>query len=158
MLHWKKSGTIFVLKGVEFMTQADKGKVVKVHYTGKFEDGSVFSASPKDNPLEFKIGEGRVIPGFENAVIGMEPGQVKTATIPASQGYGQRDVGKVQAIERSKFPPTVKEGEQYEFRQGNAGPDVVTITQVTDDRVMVDGNHPLAGRDLTFDIELLEVD
>jgi peptidylprolyl isomerase len=139
------------------MTHANKGDVVKVHYTGKLENGNVFSTSPEDNPLEFRIGEGRVIPGFENAVIGMAPGETKTATIPASQGYGQRDHGKIQSMERSTFPPNVKVGEQYEFKQGDSDPDVVTVVKVTKDNVTVDGNHPLAGRDLTFDIKLLEV-
>lgn len=139
------------------MNYASKGNLVKVHYTGKLENGSVFSASPEDNPLEFRIGEGRVIPGFESAVIGMAPGEMRTVTIPASQGYGQRDLNKIQSIERSKFPPNVKVGEQYEFKQGNSDPHVVTVTKVAEDDVVVDGNHPLAGRDLTFDIKLLEV-
>ena len=139
------------------MTHANKGDVVKVHYTGKLEDGKVFGTTPKDNPLEFRIGEGRVIPGFENVVMGMQPGEKKTATIPASQGYGKRDLGKIQSIERSKFPPNVKVGEQYELKQGNSDPDVVTVVKVNEDKIMVDGNHFLAGHDLTFDIELLEV-
>ena len=87
----------------------------------------------------------------------MQPGEKKTATIPASQGYGKRDLGKIQSIERSKFPPNVKVGEQYELKQGNSDPDVVTVVKVNEDKIMVDGNHFLAGHDLTFDIELLEV-
>jgi len=139
------------------MTQANTGDTVKVHYTGKLENGTVFSNSPEDNPLEFRIGEGRIIPGFENAVIGMEPGEMKTATVPANQGYGKRDLGKIQSIERTKFPPNVEVGAQYEFKQGNADPEVVTVVKVSEDTVMIDANHPLAGRDLTFDIKLLEV-
>lgn len=139
------------------MTHANKGDVVKVHYTGKLENGNVFGNTPEDKPLEFRMGEGRVIPGFENAVMRMQPGEKKTATIPASQGYGKRDLGKIQSIERNKFPPNVKVGEQYQLKQDDSDPDVVTVVKVAEDEVMVDGNHVLAGHDLTFDIELLEV-
>ncbi len=139
------------------MPQAKEGDLVKVHYTGRLEDGSVFTTSPRQKPLEFQLGEGQVIPGFEHAVLDMAPGDTKTATIPASQGYGQRNLGKVFRVERDKFPPNVKVGEQYQFRQDELEPSVVTVTDVSDDTVTVDGNHPLAGRDLTFDIELVEV-
>jgi len=139
------------------MTQAKKGAVVKVHYTGKLEDGRTFGTSHKSDPLEFRIGEGRIIPGFESAVIGMEPGDSKTTTIPADQAYGPRDHGQVYELSRDKFPPEVQVGQQYQMDRGEKGPEVVTVTNVSEEKVTVDGNHPLAGRDLTFDIELLEV-
>jgi peptidylprolyl isomerase len=139
------------------MTQANKGNKVKVNYTGKLENGTVFGSSPKAEPLEFTLGEGRVIPGFENALIGMEPGESKTTTIPVSQAYGPRDHGKVYLIDREKFPPGVHVGQQYQMGGEKEGAEVVTVTNLSEQKVTVDGNHPLAGQDLTFDIELLEV-
>ncbi|MBN1995462.1 MAG: peptidylprolyl isomerase [Anaerolineae bacterium] len=139
------------------MTQANKGSMVKVEYAGKLEDGRVFSASSPEEPIQFRVGDGRVIPGFEQALMGMEPGETKTVTILAHQAYGAYDRDKVHTISRDKFPADVQVGQQYQFDQGQNGPEVVTVTKIAEDKVTVDGNHPLAGRDLTFDIKLLEV-
>jgi peptidylprolyl isomerase len=139
------------------MTHANKGSIVTVQYAGILEDGTVFSASSSEEPLQFSIGDGRLIPGFEQAVVGMEPGETKTVMISADQAYGAYDHDKVHAIPRDKFPPDVQVGQQYQFGQEQKEPEIVTVIKIADDKVTVDGNHPLAGRDVTFDIKLLEV-
>jgi peptidylprolyl isomerase len=139
------------------MTEVKKGSVVKVHYTGKLQDGTIFGSSVKREPLEFEIGDSQVISGFQNAVMGMEPGETRTVTVPASQAYGKRDLGQVHVLARNKFPPDVKVGQQYQLAQTDQEPETVTVVKVAENEVTVDGNHPLAGRDLLFDIELLEV-
>jgi FKBP-type peptidyl-prolyl cis-trans isomerase 2 len=138
------------------MTQAKKGSTVKVHYTGILEDGMVFDSSLDRDPLQFRIGGGEIIPGFEQAVIGMEPGEQKSAKVAADKAFGPHDQEKVYVIDRSKLPPETKVGQRYEL-EGGDGPNVVTVTEVSEGSVTLDGNHPLAGRDLIFDIQLLEV-
>jgi peptidylprolyl isomerase len=138
------------------MAQAKKGSTVKVHYTGKLEDGMVFDSSVDRDPLQFKIGGGEIIPGFEQAVVGMEPGEQKTAKVAADQAFGPHDQEKVYVIERSKLPQEAKVGQRYEI-EGEGDPNVVTVTKISEGSVTLDGNHPLAGRDLIFDIQLLEV-
>lgn len=138
------------------MTQAKKGSTVKVHYTGKLEDGMVFDSSLNRDPLQFRIGGGEIIPGFEQAIIGMEPGEQKIANVAADKAFGPRDQEKVYVIDRSKLPPEAKVGQRYEIERED-GPNVVTVTEVSEGSVTLDGNHPLAGRDLIFDIQLLEV-
>jgi peptidylprolyl isomerase len=138
------------------MTQAKKGSTVKVHYTGKLEDGMVFDSSLNRDPLQFRIGDGEIIPGFEQAVIGMEAGELKTAKVPADEAFGPHDQEKVYVVDRSNLPPEAKVGQRYQI-EGGDGPNVVTVTQVSEGSVTLDGNHPLAGRDLVFDIQLLEV-
>lgn len=139
------------------MTQANKGSIVEVEYAGKLEDGTVFSASSSEEPLQFRIGDGRIIPGFERAVMGMEPGETKTVTVSANQAYGSHDPDNVHTISRDKFPPDVQVGQQYQLDPEKNGPEIVTVVKIAEDKVTVDGNHPLAGRDLTFDIKLLGV-
>jgi FKBP-type peptidyl-prolyl cis-trans isomerase 2 len=141
------------------MPEATNGDIVKVHYTGKLEDGTVFDSSRERDPLEFKLGGGQVIPGFEQAVVGMSPGETKTATVPATDAYGERRDDMSTDISRDRLPdglePEVGQQLQAQNEQGQAIP--VTITDVSDDAVTLDANHPLAGKDLTFDIELVEV-
>ncbi|HHP7243636.1 MAG TPA: FKBP-type peptidyl-prolyl cis-trans isomerase [Elainellaceae cyanobacterium] len=141
------------------MTQAKQGDTVKVHYTGKLEDGTVFDSSQDRNPLEFSIGDGGLIPGFETAVIGMNPGDSKTAQIPSTQAYGPHHPDMVIAVEKEKMPDdiSVELGQQLFIRQENGQPIPVTVTEVSNGSVTLDANHPLAGKDLTFDIQLLEI-
>jgi peptidylprolyl isomerase len=139
------------------MTEAKEGSVVKVHYTGRLEDGTVFDTSLKREPLQFRIGDGQIIPGFEQAVIGMEPGESKTAKVLANQAYGPHDQEQVHEIDRSKFPSNVHIGQQYQIDQGERGPRVFIVIDVSAGSVTLDSNHPLAGQDLTFDIQLLEL-
>lgn len=141
------------------MEQAKAGDTVRVHYTGRLDDGSVFDSSRGREPLEFTLGGGQVIAGFDDAVTGMAPGQEKTVTIPSEQAYGpRRDEMKVQ-VERSQFPSDIEPqvGQRLQMSQGGQVA-VVTITEVSDDQVTLDANHPLAGQDLTFDLELVSID
>jgi len=141
------------------MADAKSGDTVKVHYTGKLEDGTVFDSSADREPLQFTIGEGNIVPGFENAVVGMSPGQSKTETIPCTEAYGPRQEELIQTIDRSAIPADIalQEGQRLQVSQPNAQPLVVTVTDVKDDSVTLDGNHMLAGKDLIFEIELVEI-
>lgn len=140
------------------MTQAQNGNTVKVHYTGKLEDGTEFDSSQHDDPLEFTIGSGQIIPGFEQAVVGMEQGESKTVKILADDAYGPHREDRVLEVDQNDFPDhiTPKLGQQLEIRQSD-GSIGVTVTSISGSRVTLDANHPLAGQDLIFDIELLEV-
>ncbi len=141
------------------MTQAKNGDTVKVHYTGKLDNGTVFDTSENREPLEFTVGEGQVIPGFENAVVGMQPGESKTAQIPADEAYGEHHEEMVIQVPRDQFPPDVEPevGQQLQVRQQNGQSFVVNVTDVSDDTVTLDANHPLAGQNLTFDISLVDI-
>ncbi len=140
------------------MTQAKTGDTVKVHYTGKLEDGTQFDTSVDSDPLEFTIGQGDLIQGFEQAVIGMSPGETKTAKIAADQAYGAYDDDMVMVVDRTEFPANINPevGQRYQLRQQDNAV-VVTVTDVSTAEVTLDGNHPLAGRDLIFDIQLVEI-
>lgn len=141
------------------MAEAKVGDTVKVHYTGKLEDGTVFDTSEDRDPIEFTIGGGNIIPGFENAVVGMSPGQSKTETIPCADAYGPRHDEMIQTVERALIPANidVKEGQRLQVSQPDGQAMVVMVTEVKDDSVTLDGNHMLAGKDLVFDIELIEI-
>lgn len=138
---------------------AKKGDKVKVHYTGKFDDGKVFDTSEERDPLEFTIGSGQVIPGFENGVIGMEVGEEKTIHIPADQAYGQRNEELVQEVPRDRFAQDMKldigQGLQLRTKDGHSM--VVLVKAFTSETVTLDANHPLAGKDLNFDLKLVEI-
>jgi peptidylprolyl isomerase len=142
-----------------YMAQAQAGDKVRVHYTGKFDDGTVFDSSQGGAPLEFTIGEGQVIPGFEKAVVGMNPGDKKTEKIPADNAYGPYMEEMVLKVERNQVPADFdpKIGDQLAIQnpEGQAIP--VIITDVDDENITLDANHPLAGQDLTFEIELVEI-
>jgi peptidylprolyl isomerase len=141
------------------MVQAKPGDTVTVHYTGKLDDGTVFDSSVEREPLQFSIGAGNLIPGFEQAVIGMSPGESKTQTIPAAQAYGLHQEDMVLVVDRQQIPPDMPldVGVQLEIRQSSGGSIPVIITDVTESEVTLDANHPLAGEDLTFDIQLMEI-
>jgi peptidylprolyl isomerase len=141
------------------MAQAKHGDTVKVHYTGRFDDGQVFDSSSGREPLQFTIGQGQIIPGFEAAVIGMVPGQTKTEKIPADQAYGSHNEDMVADIERKFVPEGLNPqiGQELEMQRPNGETIPVIVTNVSESHVTIDANHPLAGKDLTFDIELLEI-
>jgi peptidylprolyl isomerase len=141
------------------MAQAQQGDKVKVHYTGKFDDGTVFDSSEGSQPLEFTIGEGQVIPGFEKAVVGMNPGDKKTEKIPADDAYGPYMQEMVLKVDRQQVPPDLNPqvGDQLAIQSPEGHPIPVIITDVDDSTVTLDANHPLAGQDLTFEIELVEI-
>lgn len=141
------------------MLQAKPGDTVKIHYTGKLDDGTVFDSSDNREPLEFTINEGQVIPGFEQAVVGMTPGESKTEKIPMHQAYGPHREEMVLEVSREQIPPDLQPevGQQLQIQQPNGQPVAVFVTDVTDAKVTLDANHPLAGEDLTFDIHLVEI-
>lgn len=142
------------------MNQADMGQTVRVHYTGTLNDGSEFDSSHKrGEPLEFTLGLDRMIPGFEKAVVGMAPGETKNVKIPAEEAYGERQEELIRDFPRTEFPPHIEleeglvlsadapDGRRVRFK----------VLSFSDELVTLDGNHPLAGEDLTFEIELVEV-
>lgn len=142
------------------MTTATKGNTVKIHYTGKLQDGTVFDSSRDREPLEFTVGEGQLISGFENAVDGMEEGEEKSVTLKPDEAYGQPREELVAEFKKSDFPDHInpQEGMMLQLKNENQQPMNVQVTDVSDEKVTLDGNHPLAGKDLTFDIELVEVE
>ena len=141
------------------MKKAGSGDNVKVHYKGSFDDGSVFDSSLDCDPLEFKIGGGQVIPGFEDAVIGMQVGETKTSRITTDKAYGSHLEEMVVVFERNRLPkdfqPSV--GQLLQFRRDDGQVIEVTVTGISDTSVTFDGNHPLAGKDLIFEIQLLGI-
>lgn len=141
------------------VAQAKEGDNVKVHYTGKLEDGTVFDTSQDREPLSFRIGEETVIPGFEQAVIGMEPGDAKTEKLPPEQAYGPHREDMVMEMERNQIPDNVepKAGQQLQLRLQNGQTVPVIISSVEGESVTIDANHPLAGKTLVFDIELVDI-
>ncbi|MDF2094404.1 FKBP-type peptidyl-prolyl cis-trans isomerase [Aquibaculum arenosum] len=141
------------------MSAAKQGDTVRVHYNGTLKNGTQFDSSREAEPLEFKIGEGRIIPGFESAVVGMAPGDSKKVEIPSNEAYGPRREELTQEVDRSRLPSDleVQQGMQLQATGPNEQPLVVTVAEVKPESVVLDANHPLAGEDLTFDIELVEV-
>lgn len=140
------------------MTQAKSGDTVNVHYTGRFEDGTEFATSVNDEPLEFTIGEGEVITGLEQAVMGMSPGEAKTAQVLAEQAYGPYQEDKVVEVSRDRFPAHLELQIGKVLRMRKAGEKIKCIvTTVSETSVTLDTNHPLAGEDLTFDLQLIEI-
>ena len=138
---------------------ARDGDIVDVHYTGTLEDGSEFDSSEGKDPLQFTVGAGQMIAGFENAVYGMKVGETKTVTIPSAEAYGPHDEDLVMEINRDELPediePTVglQIGVTYEGgQQGSA-----TVTEVTETTVTLDTNHFLAGKDLIFELKLVKI-
>ena len=140
------------------MASAKSGDTVRVHYTGKLEDGSVFDSSDGRDPLEFTVGSGQVIPGFDQAVAGMSPGDERQVKIPAAEAYGDRKDDLVIVVERAQLPPDIDPavGQQLQLSQeGRAF--VVTVADVNEQNITLDANHPLAGEDLTFELQLVEI-
>jgi len=136
-----------------------EGDTVKVHYTGTIADGTVFDSSREREPLEVTLGEGKLIPGFEKAVVGMNVGDTSKVTIPSEEAYGEKREDMVIDVDRGQIPPDIKPevGQQLQIQQKDGGAIPVVITEVTDETVQLDANHPLAGQELTFEIEVLEV-
>ncbi|MEM7106846.1 MAG: peptidylprolyl isomerase [Bacteroidota bacterium] len=141
------------------MSVVKKGDKVKVHYTGKLRDGQVFDSSRGQSPLEFEVGSGMMIAGFDAAVHGMQVGDTKVAEIPAKEAYGEVNTGMIMDINKSKLPSDLKPevGLQLGMQQPNGQSLPVTVTQVHEDRITIDANHALAGKDLIFEIELIEI-
>lgn len=139
------------------MAQAKYGDVVSVHYTGKLDDGTVFDSSIGRDPLQFTIGNGEIIPGFEQAVVGMSPGETKTIKISSDEAYGPHHKEMVLEVDRNQFPANLnlRVGVQLQMHQENGRAIPVMVVDISESYVTLDANHPLAGKDLTFDIKLL---
>ncbi len=138
---------------------AKQNDKVKVHYTGTLEDGTVFDTSKEREPLEFTIGSKQVIPGFENGIIGMEIGETKSIHIPCEEAYGEPKNELVFDFEKNKFPEDMelKQGMQVQMMTQDNQPVIVIIKEILDDKVKLDANHPMAGKDLNFELELVEI-
>ena len=141
------------------MQQVKNGDTVRVHYHGKLTDGTTFDSSEGRDPLEFQVGSGQVIKGFDDALVNMQIGEKKTVNIPVDQAYGQRNVDMMMEYPKSEFPDDMKPEAGMELHmsdnQGHVFP--VVVTEVQEDVVVLDANHPLAGKDLTFEIELVSI-
>ena len=141
------------------MTQAQKGDHVRVHYKGKFDDGTEFDNSLEGEPLDFIIGEAQLMPGFQTAVVGMNQGDSKSFTLTADEAYGPYHEQLIQEVDRAGLPPDlqVEVGTRLNANDGQGNTIPVTVTEVTDNTVTIDANHPLAGENLTFEITLVEI-
>jgi len=141
------------------MEIAKQGDMVRVHYTGRLNDDTVFITTLMDEPLLMTLGEGRLLPGFEDAIIGMEVGKGKSVKISHQEGYGPYVENNIMVEERSQLPEgfAPKEEEQYQFRDKNGGLHHAKVLSFTDTHVTFDMNHPLAGKELIFDINLIEI-
>lgn len=141
------------------MSAANTGNTVKVHYSGTLDDGTAFDSTAGREPLEFTIGAGGIIPGFEDAIIGMAVGETKTVTIPAGQAYGPYDAGMTEEIPRAAIPSDIQlENGIILSAEGPEGEPISFVVKSFDEeRVVIDGNHPLAGQNLTFSLKVIEI-
>jgi len=141
------------------MSQVTGNETVKLHYTGKLNNGQVFDSSLQREPLEIKLGEGRLIPGFEKGLVDMKVNEKKTITIPKEEAYGEVQKELFQKVPNENLPPEIKPEVGMGLMSQN--PDgterQLRVAEVKDDFIIVDANHPLAGQDLTFELELLEI-
>ena len=143
----------------EKMKEAQVGDLVSVHYTGKFTNGEVFDSSKERDPLKFTLGKKELLGGIEDRVVGMKPGETQSVTLNPEQAFGDRQEDLILTIPKNKFPQhiTPSVGLQLKLSNASGGELPVVITDVSDDSVTLDGNHPLAGQTVVFDIELIEV-
>lgn len=150
---------IFLITNKVFMSQVKQNDTVKVHYTGKLANGEVFDSSLERDPMEFQVGKGQLIPGFENGIIDMKVNEKKTLVIPSEEAYGEPRKELIQEVPKDKLPEEIKP----EVGMGlvSTTPDgneiQLVVKEVKDDAIVVDGNHPLAGQELTFEIEVVEI-
>lgn len=142
------------------MQQVKQGDKVKVHYHGKLTDGTTFDSSEGREPLEFEVGAGAVIPGFDNGVMGMAVGDKKTVNIPAEEAYGPKVDELVMDFPKERFPEDMQPeiGMQLMMNNGSGQQFPVTIVEVKEESITLDANHQLAGKDLVFDIELVDIE
>jgi len=141
------------------MGQAKNGNKVKLHFTGKLDDGTVFASSADSEPIEFTLGQHEILPGLEEAVEGMAIGESRTVKIPSEQAYGQRREDLTQEIPKEHLPADLapEVGQQLRIDRPDGEPVVVSVAAVSDATITIDGNHPLAGQDLTFELEMVEI-
>ncbi|MEQ8360625.1 MAG: peptidylprolyl isomerase [Cytophagales bacterium] len=141
------------------MSKAETGNSVAVHYTGKLEDGTVFDSSENREPLSFKLGEGQMIKGFENAVMGMAIGDKTTVSLEPKEAYGERSEDRILQVPKSDVPNDIPTeiGTQLSINQSNGQQIPAIITDANAESITLDANHPLAGKKLIFDIEMVEI-
>lgn len=141
------------------MTQAKAGDTVRIHYTGTLADGTVFDSSEGRDPLQFTVGSGQIIPGLDKAIPGMAAGDKKVVNIPCAEAYGEADENARQAVPRAQIPDhiPVEPGTQLQMQAPNGHVVPVVVISSDENEVILDANHPLAGKDLTFDFELVEI-
>ncbi len=141
------------------MTQAKQGDTVRVHYTGMLKDGTVFDSSADREPLQFAVGSGQVIAGFDRAVIGLDEGETTVTHIPPAEAYGPHRAELVTTIDRGRLPQNVNPavGQRLQMRQADGRSMLVRVTGVSQDSITLDANHPLAGEEPTFSIRLVEI-
>ncbi len=141
------------------MSQVKENDTVKVHYTGKLKDGQVFDTSEGKDPIEFTLGKGQLIPGFEKGLLDMKVNEKKTVTIPKEEAYGEPREDLVQEVEKSQLPDEIKPevGMGLVSRTPDGREMNLVVAEVKDETIVVDGNHPLAGKDLVFDLEVVEI-
>jgi peptidylprolyl isomerase len=141
------------------MQQVKNGDKVRVHYHGKLRNGEIFDSSNGRDPLEFTVGSGQVIKGFDNGVMGMQVGDKRTVEITVDDAYGQKSEEMVVEFPKNQFPPDLNPevGMQLMMNNGSGQSFPVTVADVREESVILDANHPLSGQDLIFDIELVEI-
>jgi peptidylprolyl isomerase len=142
------------------MAEVKEGDTVSIHYTGKLDDGTQFDSSEGREPLSFQVGAGQIIPGLDKALPGMTEGDTKEVTVPAEEAYGPVNPDAKQAVPRAEIPEHIPLdlGTQLQVQTPDGQTMNVTVAEVTDDQVVLDANHPLAGRNLNFDIEVVKVE
>jgi len=136
----------------------ETGKVVAVHYVGKLTDGEMFDTSEGREPLKFQVGSGQIIPGFEKAIMGKNIGEKVTVNISAEDAYGQIREDLIVSVPKSQMPGEVQVGQPLQAQGDNGQTINVVVKEVTEENVMIDGNHPLAGQELVFEIEFVEIE
>ena len=141
------------------MTQAKSGDTVRIHYTGTLTDGTEFDSSRDREPLEFTIGTGSIIPGLEREIVGMAVGDTNTINVAADEAYGAHNPEAVQNVPRGAIPPEVQlvVGARLQAQTPDGQHLMLTVVEVTEEMVTLDANHPLAGKDLVFEVELVEI-
>ena len=141
------------------MSQVKQNDTVRVHYTGKLVDGQVFDSSREREPIEFTLGQGQLIPGFEKGLLDMKVNEQKTIKIPAEEAYGSPRPELVQEVDKSQLPEEIKPepGMGLVSKSPDGREMNLVVTEVKEDSIVVDGNHPLAGKDLVFDLEVVEI-
>lgn len=136
----------------------ETGKVVAVHYTGKLTDGEMFDTSEGREPLKFQVGSGQIIPGFEKAIMGKNIGEKVTVNIPADEAYGQIREDLIVSVPKTQMPGEVQVGQPLQAQGDNGQTINVVVKEINEENVLIDGNHPLAGKELVFDIEVVEIE
>lgn len=150
---------VFLKLKSDFMIQVKENNTVKVHYTGKLSDGQIFDSSEGKEPLEFTLGQGRLIPGFEKGLIDMKLNEKKTITVSKEEGYGEPREELIQEVQKSQLPPDMApEVGMGLISKTEDGQEMnLVIVEVKEEIIIIDGNHPLAGKELVFDLEVVDI-